>query len=132
MTESRAKFRWAKEHQNCFKELIEAFKKDVSLHYFDIEKPTFVFTDTHKTGLGAMLAQKESKSTAKPMTFASITTGKAEYRYPQLDIEAMGVVFGLRRFCHYLLARDCQTRQQLYLTTNHYWTVIFPRICPSG
>ena len=44
------------------------------MRYFDMEKPTFVFTEAHKTGLGAMLAQGESKSTAKPVALASRTT----------------------------------------------------------
>ena len=74
-----------------------------------MEKPTFVFTDAHKTGLGTMLAQGESKSTAKPVALASRTTSKAEYMYPQLDLEAMGVDFGLRRFCYYLLGSPDET-----------------------
>ena len=81
MTKGRAKFKWTKEHQNCYEELTEAFKKDVLLRYFDMEKPTFVFTDAHKTGLGAMLAERETKSTAKPVELAS-RTSKPEDMYP--------------------------------------------------
>ena len=33
LTKGRAKFKWTKEHQNCFEELTEAFKKDVLLCY---------------------------------------------------------------------------------------------------
>ena len=57
-----------------------------------MSKPTFVFTDAHITGLGAMLAQGEDIHTAKPVAFASRTTSPAESRYPQLDLEAMGLV----------------------------------------
>ena len=84
LTKGRAKFQWTKEHQNCFEELIAAFRKDVLLHYFDMEKPTFVFINAHKTGLGAMLAKGESKSTAKlSVALTSRTTSQAEYMYPQ-------------------------------------------------
>ena len=103
LTKRQVRFKWTKEHQKNFEELIEAFKKDVLLRYFDMGKPTFVFTDAHITGLGAMLAQGESRTTAKPVAFASRTTSVAEHMYPQLDLEAMGVDFGLRRFRNYLL-----------------------------
>ena len=109
LTNNRAKFKWTKEHQSCFEQLTEAFKKEVLLHQFDTEKPTFVFTDVHKTGLGAMWAQGESKSTAKSVALASRTTSKAEYMYQQLDLEAVGVDFGLRRLCHYLLGSPDET-----------------------
>ena len=66
------------------------------LQYFDLQKPTYVITDAHVTGLGAMLAQGDSLSTAKPVAFASRTTSPAETRYPQPDLEAMGLDFGLR------------------------------------
>ena len=42
LTKGRANFKWTKEHQKSFEELTEAFKKDVLLRYFDMEKPTFV------------------------------------------------------------------------------------------
>ena len=106
LTKGRAKFKWTKEHQDCFEEIIEIFKKDVLLSYFEMEKPTFVFTDAHK--LCAMFAQGESKSTAKPVALAS-RTSEAEYMYPQLDLEAMGVDFGLRKFRHYLLGSPDET-----------------------
>ena len=73
------------------------------LRYFDLQTPTYVITDAHVTGLGAMLSQGDSLSTAEPVAFASRTTGPAETQYPQLDLEAMGLDFGLRRFRNYLV-----------------------------
>ena len=59
-------------------------------------KPTFIFVDAHFTGLGAMLAQGDDITSAKPV--ASRTTSQAESQYPQLDLEALSIDFGLRRF----------------------------------
>ena len=69
--------------------------QDVLLRYFDMTKPTFLFVDAHITGLGATLAQGNSIRDAKPVAFASRTTSLAETRYPQLDLEAMSLDFGL-------------------------------------
>ena len=103
LTKKNTRFQWTKEHQDCFEELLKSFTKDALLRYFDIAKQTYVITDAHKTGLGATLAQGESLETARPVAFASRTTSKAEKNYPQLDIEAMGVDFALRRFRNYLV-----------------------------
>lgn len=115
ITKSQVRFNWQQKHQECFEDLIAAFRKEVLLEYFDMKKKTFVFTDAHITGLGAMLAQGDSIEDAKPVAFASRTTHGAESRYPQLDLEAMGLDFGLRRFRHYLVGSP----QVITVVTDH-------------
>jgi hypothetical protein len=87
LTKRRARFVWSNEHQICFQRLIDAFRRDVHLRYFDMSKPTYAFVDAHLTGLGAMLAQGNSVREAKPVAFASRTTSQTEAIYPQLDLE---------------------------------------------
>ena len=103
LTKGKIHFKWRDEHQRCFEDLIKSFKQDTLLRYFDMSKPIYVFSDAHISGLGAMLAQGDHISTAKPVAFASRTTSPAERNYPQLDLEAMGLDFGLRRFRKYLV-----------------------------
>ena len=103
LTKNRVHFKWRAKHQTCFDELISAFKKDTLLRYFDLSKPTFVFVDAHRTGLGATLSQGDSLKESKPVAFASRTTNAKEPDYPQLDLEALGVDFSLRRFRQYLV-----------------------------
>ena len=103
MTKSNANFKWTTEHQIEFVNLIQAFRKDTLLRYFDLGKRTFLFTDAHISGLGAILAQGETVDTARPVAFASRTTSPAEKRYPQIDLEATAVDFALRRFRNYLV-----------------------------
>ena len=98
-----AKFRWEKEHQTCYEELLLAFKKETLLRYFDPSLQTFVIVDAHQKGLGAVLSQGNSIQEARPVAVASRTTSKAEKQYPQLDLEAIGIDFGLRRFRDYLV-----------------------------
>ena len=73
------------------------------LSYFDILKPTFIFTDPHQSGLSAILAQGSDKDNANPVAFALRCTSKAEKNYAQLDLEAMAVDFGLKGFRLYLV-----------------------------
>ena len=103
LTKTNKRFKWMTEHQECFENIIKEFKKDALLRYFNLEEPIFIFTDAHVTGVGAMLAQGKDMKSAKPIAFASRTTSSGEARYPQLDLEALAVDFGLRRFRHYLV-----------------------------
>ena len=75
----------------------------------------FIFADAHITGLGAILAQGKDIQSARPVAVASRTTTNAEKRYPQLDLEAMSVDFGLRRFRNYVLGAP----ETVTVTTDH-------------
>ena len=50
LTKRNVWFKWTKEHQDCFDELIQSFKEDTLLRYFDLTKKTFVKVDAHKRG----------------------------------------------------------------------------------
>ena len=102
LTMAKVKFTWGKTQQECFMKLIDEFKQSSLLQYFDMNKKTFIFTDAHVTGLGAMLAQGTSVQDARPITMASRTTNKSERRYPQIDLEATAIDFALRRFRQYV------------------------------
>ena len=103
LTKKSARFRWKKEHQQCFQSLLASFTKDALLQFFDGSKPTYLFVDAHNSGLSAILAQGQSIEMARPVALASRTTSDAEKSYPQIDLEATSVDFGLRRFREYLV-----------------------------
>ena len=83
--------------------MLQIFKKDTLLRYFDTKNKIYLVTDAHATGLGAMLIQGDDFGSAKPVVIASRTTSNAERQYPQLDLEATGIDFALRRFWNYLV-----------------------------
>ncbi len=103
LTQKNSRFTWTKEHHAAYEALIERFKANTLLKYFDMSKQSFIFTDAHNTGLGAMLAQGPTLESARPIAIASRTTTKAEQRYPQIDLEALGIDFALRRFRNYIV-----------------------------
>ena len=110
LTKKSVRFQWNAEHQACFENLLEAFKKETLLRYFDGNLQSFVFVDAHKTGLAAILAQGSSIEDAKPVAVASRTTNNAEKHYAQLDLEGLSVDYGLRRFREYLVGSPLVVR----------------------
>jgi hypothetical protein len=103
LSKKSTRFAWTGEHQAAYEALIEGFKKSTLLQYFDMGKQTFMFTDAHKTGLGVMLAQGDSVENARPVAIASRATNDSKQRYPQIDLEALGIDFALRRFRNYIV-----------------------------
>ena len=79
LTRKNTHFKQKLTHQQCFEELLQSFKKDTLLRYFDTKKKIFVVTDAHATGLGAMLLQGDDFESAKPVVIASRTTSNAEH-----------------------------------------------------
>ena len=94
------------------------------LSYFDILKPTFIFTDAHQSRISAISALGSDKGNAKPVTFASRCTSKTEKNYAQLDLEATAVDFTLRRFRLYL---EGSPNDIIIVTDHHPLLSIFNR-----
>ena len=114
LTHCNIHFKWKPIHQKCFENLMQDFKKDTLLRYYDMRKKIFVITDTHITGLAAILAQGDDLDSARLVVIASRITSKSESRYPQLDLEATATDFALRRFRNYLVGAP----QVLIITDN--------------
>ena len=73
--------KWRETHQKLFENVLDKFKMETLLSYIDILKSTFIFADTHQSGLSAILAHASDKRNAKPAAFASRCTSKEEWNY---------------------------------------------------
>ena len=119
LSKSKIKFKWEKEHKERLLALLKELRQDVLLRYFDMTKPTFIFVDAHNTELGAMLAQGDDITSAKPVAFASRATSQAESRYSQLDLEAVSIDFGLQRFRDFSETETVGSPNKITIVTDH-------------
>ena len=103
LTLKHKKFIWSKKCHQEFDSLKAAFTNDALLRFFDPEINTYIFVDAHLTGLSAILSQGETAEQARPIALASRSTTPVERRYGQIDLEALSVDFGLRRFRQYIV-----------------------------
>ena len=108
------KFKWTKTHQEEFDRVKEYFKDSTTLSFFDPDLPTWIFVDAAKQGLSAVISQGLDVQNTNVVAFASRTTTAVEQRYPQIDLEAMAVDFGLRRFREY-----CVGGKNIHVVTDH-------------
>ena len=96
LTKKNKRFTWTKECQKEFDHLRNSLHEDAVFRYFDPREKTYVFVDAHKSGLAALLCQGNSPEAARVVACASRTTTAIEKRYPQIDLEALAIDFGLR------------------------------------
>ena len=101
-----ALFEWTAECEKAFQALKYALVTSPVLHHADFSKPFFVETDGSGTGIGAVLEQKDNNNMFYPLAYASRGLNVHEANYVIAEIEALAVVFGLRKFQHWIDGHD--------------------------
>ncbi|XP_043227191.1 uncharacterized protein K02A2.6-like [Amphibalanus amphitrite] len=72
---------------------------------YDVSLPLKLVTDASATGLGAALVHVTPDGLERPVSYASRTLTPTERKYAQVEKEAAGVSFGIRRFHQFLFGR---------------------------
>lgn len=99
------KWEWSTECQDAFSCSKEALSSTGVLAYYDELKPVILACDASAYGLGAVISHVMEDGTEKPVAFASRTLSPAEKNYSQVEKEALGIVFGVKKFHKYLYGR---------------------------
>lgn len=100
------KWEWTKECESAFAlSKSELVTNQVLVHY-DSGRALRLDCDASPYGVGAVLSHVMDDGTERPIAFASRTLTKSELNYAQIDKEALGLVFGVRKFHKYLYGRS--------------------------
>ncbi|KAL6743631.1 hypothetical protein Aduo_016651 [Ancylostoma duodenale] len=104
LTSSKAPFIWNNDATEAFERLKEAIVRAPILGQPDVEgartgqKPFIIYTDASNLGVGAVLCQEGADKMLHPLYFASKKLSSAEKRYHITDLEALAIVFALKKF----------------------------------
>ena len=97
---------WDDDCRKAFKKVKAMMMSDNVLVHFNPELPVLVSCDASAYGLGAVLSHRFPNGDEKPIAYASRTLTSAEKNYAQIDKEALGIVWGVKRFHTYLYGRE--------------------------
>ena len=96
-----APWKWGKEQQSAVRKVKELIVSERVLVHFDPAQEIVVSCDASSYGLGCVLSHIINGE-ERPVAFASRTLIDAEKRYPQIEKEALGIVWGIWKFQYYL------------------------------
>ena len=107
LTRKNSPFEWTADCQASFDELKELMTKAPLLAYADFTRPFLLETDASIEGLGAVLAQRAEDNLVHPIAYASRTLLAHERNYSIPELEALGVVWAVKHFRHFLYGHKC-------------------------
>jgi len=91
--------------KKSFRLLKEKLTTTPVLKYPDYNREFILLTDASKVALGAILSQKDEDGKEHPIVYDSKTLNKSEMNYNTTHLEALAVIWALRKFRHYLHGR---------------------------
>ena len=104
LTQKDVPFTWTAECQKAFEQLKATIASEPILRQPNWDTIFHVHVDASGIALGSILAQPDGKMDF-PVYFASRRFSKAEQGYSTTEREALGMVFSVQKFRHYLLGK---------------------------
>lgn len=98
-------FIWTKSAIQAFRRLKSELTSDRILTQYDPKLPLILSVDASPVGLGAVLSHIMPNGDERPIEYASKALSSSEKNYPQIDREALAVVWGVKRFFQYVYGR---------------------------
>lgn len=98
-------WKWTERRQAAFEQTKTALLDSDALTHFDPTLPLQLACDASPYGVGAVISHIMPTGEERPIAFASRTLNQAERNYAQIEREALGIVFGVRKFHQYLYGR---------------------------
>ena len=107
-------FKWIEECQISFNKLKRKLVEAPILKFPNWSTKFHVHIDASRIAIRAILTQPGDDEMHYPIVYISRKLNKAERNYSTTEIEALGMVFSLQKYRHYLLANPSRhwTRKQ--------------------
>jgi transposase InsO family protein len=97
---------WSSECKQAFKTSKDVLISYPVLVHYDSDRALVLACDASPYGVGAVISHVMDDGTERPIAFASRTLSKAEEKYPQLEREALSIIFGVIKFHKFLYGRN--------------------------
>jgi hypothetical protein len=94
-------FEWGDAEQEAFEKLRECLITPPIVAFPDFEKEFLIFTDASNYGIGAVLSQIQDDKEVV-ISYSSRHLNAAERNYSAIEREALAIVYGVKRYRHYL------------------------------
>ena len=107
LTQKDAEFFLGQSEQVAFDHLKQILIDSPVLAFPNFDQEFILETDASGVGLGPILAQNQPDGTVQPIAYGSRTSQQHEKKYGAAELEALGVVWAVKHFRHYLYGHHC-------------------------
>ncbi|XP_055714762.1 uncharacterized protein K02A2.6-like [Phlebotomus papatasi] len=105
--------KWTRQCEDAFTRFKEILGSELLLTHYDPSLPIFVASDASSHAIGCVAYHKFSDGSMKAFYHASRRLTETEARYSQIEKEALGIIFAVKKFHRFLYGR------QFTLMTDH-------------
>ncbi|XP_014834021.1 PREDICTED: uncharacterized protein K02A2.6-like [Poecilia mexicana] len=105
LLQTGVEWKWCEKCEKAFTETKRLITSDELLTHYDPSRPIRLACDASPYGIGAVLSHTMDNGLERPIAFASRSLSSAERNYAQIDREALSLVWGIKKFHHYLYGR---------------------------
>ena len=104
LTKQDTPWQWGERESNALCDLKECLTSDTVMAYFDLSRDTEIYCDASPVGLGTVLIQRDRNNSRNThiVAFASHALSATEQKYPQIDREALAIVWAVSQFHLYV------------------------------
>lgn len=102
LLKANRKFVWTEESQKSFEELKSILSSAPVLHSPDFSQPFYIHCDASKTGIGAVLVQKNAEGDEFPIAFMSKKLNQAQRNYSVTEQECLAAMLSIKKFRAYV------------------------------
>ena len=102
---TQQQWNWSEDCQKAFMEVKQCLTQAPVLAHYDPRLPLVLAADASQYGLGAVISHRWPDGTERPIAYSSRTLNASERNYPQVEKEALALVYGIKGFHQYVYGR---------------------------
>ena len=102
LKKKNVKFVWSDKCKAAFNKLKTAIINATKLTHYVPGQQLILATDASRDGIGAVLSTRTAQGNEMPIAFASKTLNDAQKNYAQIELEALSIIYGIKKFHQYL------------------------------
>ena len=100
-----AKWNWTKQHSKAVEVITIALTSTETMTHYDRDLPLSLACDASSVGVGAVIFHTFPDRKERPIAYASRKLLQAEKNNPQIQKEALAIIYGVQKFQQYLIGR---------------------------
>ena len=101
---------WGSACDEVFNQWKRLLSRETVLTHYDESRPLILTTDARSFGILAVIRHQMPDGLEKPIEFASRTLSAAERICTQIELETLGIIYGVKKFHQYLMGRSFTTK----------------------